>query len=114
MSLKLRTTPITFKELSHAIGFHITCNCHVENALGRCECFELPCYCRELQRLLTEGVIEYFTQEQSGKIIAAFKDMEAHGQKNNLTSVTMLDCADFIHRLNTRKDRFTKFYYDEH
>jgi hypothetical protein len=106
-SKPIKKTKLTFEEFSKLLDFVWTCShCGVDEY---CECAKNSpngCYCHDLHTNLMAAVTHYILREDLSLIIAVFQELEYSG-------FTMLDCADFIHRLNDKLPQLKPYYMSE-
>lgn len=104
----MKKTNLTFKILAKRMGFNFKCTCKsvTVDQFDICQC-ESMCYCTQFQYTLVQGVTHYLKTKDSKIIISAFQQDEKSTIPSTASTLTMLDCADFIHRLNQKLDSFS-------
>lgn len=104
----MKKTNLTFKTLAKRMGFTFKCTCHsttIDN-FAICKCQD-TCYCTQFQDILVHGVAHYLQTKDTKIIVSAFQQDENSTLPSTSSTLTMLDCADFIHRLNQKLDAFS-------
>lgn len=93
LSKKQETTTL-YNKLTEVIGLSYSCTCDRQTPI--CACTG-TCYCSIIKRLTVNAISDIILKDDVAASITLVQDLTYSG-------ATMLDCADFIHRVREKED----------